>query len=527
MAYNVIIDNIVLLPGDPLSVLEEKLRQQYGIHGLEIVRILRRSLDARKKNSIVYRYRVLVSVPDNSAVLLLRNPECSPYHQPQVLEFPSIPHDVRIPVIGAGPAGLFCALALSESGIASDIYERGRPVEQRMKDIHELKIRGDLDSESNVLFGEGGAGTYSDGKLVSRSASPESRWFFSKMVELGAPPRILYDAKPHVGTDLLVPILKNLRKLLEKRGCLFHFNSRLSDVTIHEERLKSFKIGDDMMNADPFMVLATGHSARDVYKLLSRKGVFLQSKGFAAGIRVEHPVELINSIQYGAGWEKLGLPAAEYRLTWKDGKTGKGVYSFCMCPGGEIINSSSEPAMLCTNGMSHSQRAGTHSNAAIVVTVQPGDAGGDPLAGIEFQRMLESKAFQAGGGGFTAPAMALPDFVNKRRSQAAVPSTYAPAVNATDLSSIFPGWMHQALSSGIKNFDKKMKGFYSSEGVCVGVETRTSSPVRITRDENFQSINCRGLMPVGEGAGYAGGIVSSAVDGIRAAKKIIAYYEEM
>ncbi len=527
MKNNVVIDNIKLSWHESETILQEKLIKLYNVKSLKILKIVRKSLDARKKNNIAYRYRVLVSVCDEDMRSILVHDECSVYNEPLSIKFSLTGETIKVPVVGAGPAGLFCALALSETGIQVEIYERGKPVEQRMGDIHQLKNNGVLDPDSNILFGEGGAGTYSDGKLVSRSASPESRWFFEKMVELGAPHTILYDAKPHVGTDKLVPVLKNLRQLLEKRGCRFHFSSMLTDITVRDDRLLSFSIEGENIPVNPFLVLATGHSARDVYDLLLNRKVHLQPKGFAVGIRVEHPVELINAIQYGESWEKMNLPAAEYRVTWKNPKTGRGVYTFCMCPGGEIVNSSSEQGMLCINGMSYSQRNGNYSNAAVVVTVHPSDFGDEPLAGLEFQRVLESAAFQLPGGNFTAPGQTVTDFVNKRKTHGTITATYSPAVAGVDMTSILPEWLYNEIAEGMVQFGHKMRGYYSKAGVCVGVETRTSSPVRIARDELYQSLSCRGLMPVGEGAGYAGGIVSSAVDGIRAAKKIIAYYENI
>lgn len=522
-----VIDNVTLRPHEPETVLQDKLYALYNSKGMTIEKILRKSLDARKKNSIVYRYRVLVSVEEEDKQHLLSHDECSEYNEPVPVTFSTVKKDSRVPIIGAGPAGLFCALALSESGVGVDLYERGKPVEQRMRDIGQLKQYGILDENSNILFGEGGAGTYSDGKLVSRSASAESRWFFEKMVELGAPENIVYDAKPHVGTDKLIPVLKKLRGLLEKRGCRFHFSSVLTDISVRDDRLFSYSIDGEEMQCNQFLVLATGHSARGVYDILHHRGVYLQPKGFAVGIRVEHPVELINAIQYGESWEKKGLPAAEYRLAWKNPKTGRGVYTFCMCPGGEIVNSSSEQDMLCINGMSYSQRNGNYSNAAVVVTVHPADFGDTPLGGVDFQRTLEAAAFRLPGGGFTVPVQRVTDFVDRRDSRGDVASTYSPAVSGVNMTSILPGWIYGEIARGIVHFGRKMKGYYSDEGICAGVETRTSSPVRITRDESYQSISCSGLVPVGEGAGYAGGIVSSAVDGIRAAKKIIAYYENV
>jgi len=527
MKTRVIIDNVTLRPHEPERVLLDKLIVLYNCKGMAVEKILRKSLDARKKNNIVHRYRVLVSVEEEDKQYLLAHDECSVYNEPVSLTFWTVKKNTRVPIVGAGPAGLFCALALSESGVGVDLYERGKPVEQRMRDIGQLEQHGILDENSNILFGEGGAGTYSDGKLVSRSASAESQWFFEQMVELGAPGNILYDARPHVGTDKLIPVLKNLRGLLEKRGCRFHFSRMLTDILVRDDRLFSFSINDEQMQGSPFLVLATGHSARGVYDILFRRGVSLQPKGFAAGLRVEHPVELINAIQYGESWEKKGLPAAEYRLAWKNPKTGRGVYTFCMCPGGEIVNSSSEQDMLCINGMSYSQRNGNYSNAAVVVTVHPADFGNTPLGGVEFQRALESAAFGVAGGGFAAPVQRVTDFVDRKISRGDVTATYSPAVSGVDMTEILPEWIYGEIAQGIVQFGRKMKGYYSNEGICAGVETRTSSPVRITRDESYQSVSCSGLVPVGEGAGYAGGIVSSAVDGIRAAKKIIAYYENV
>ena len=485
--------------------------------------ILRKSLDARK--TVVYRYRCCVDIPPHVATTLISSGKALPYQEEERVTIPYIKTTKRIPIVGCGPAGLFCALTLIEAGVAVDIYERGKILAQRHRDVAMLREKGILDTNSNVVFGEGGAGTYSDGKLTTRIDKKEIKLFYDFMVRFGAPSSIVYEAKPHIGTDRLIGIIENIRNYIMQKNSTIQFGKKLTDIFIDNNALQGCCLNNNEEIVTDILVLATGHSARDVYHLLHTKGIALQKKGFAVGVRVEHPRELIDEIQYGRDKDTYGIYGAEYKLTYKD-ITGRGVYSFCMCPGGFIINSSSEEKRLCVNGMSYSKRNGASSNAALVVTVSQDDFM-DILDGINVQISLEEKAYQAGGGDFVAPAQRITSFLQNSVDSSLPVCTYKPKVVASNFNAFLPDAIREPLKRAIAHFGSRMKGFVTQEGILVGVETRTSSPVRIVRDESFQSINCKGLYPVGEGAGYAGGIVSSAVDGIRAAQKILTLLERM
>jgi hypothetical protein len=517
-----VIDNIILYPDEDRESIRNKIVELYHIDSDFEYFILRKSLDARKKNRIVYRYRLAVEVPDERAPSLLQHPEISVY---TTKEYPAlIKHSIpgKVLIVGSGPAGLFCGLRLIESGTQVELIERGKQVVERMKDIEILESAGILDERSNVLFGEGGAGTYSDGKLVTRTRRPEIDWFFNKLVDFGAPPSILYEAKPHLGSDRLRGIVKNIRQKILESGSRITFNETVDDLIIHNGIFAGAVTSSGRELPGSKLVLATGHSARDTYALLQKKGIALERKGFAVGVRIEHPAGLINSIQYGDSPYRDILPAADYSLSYLNRSTGRGIYTFCMCPGGRVINSSSEKGMLCTNGLSLSKRNFPYSNSAIVVTVSPDEYHHDSLGGIGFQRMIEEQSFNEGGGHFSAPAQRVTSFL-QNRVDAELPSvSYRPGVHAADLRTCLPEWIVAELLIGLRHFGTLMKGFITEQGVLIGSETRTSSPVRISREGDFQSISVRGLFPVGEGAGYAGGIVSSAVDGIRCADFIIA-----
>jgi uncharacterized FAD-dependent dehydrogenase len=485
--------------------------------------ILRKSLDARKVP--VYHYRCCVDIPHHVATTLISKGKATPYKEEEPVVIPKVNTDKRVAIVGCGPAGLFCALTLIEAGIAVDIYERGKMLALRHRDVARLRENGILDVNSNVVFGEGGAGTYSDGKLTTRIDKKEIKLFYDFLIQFGAPSSIVYEAKPHIGTDRLIGIIENIRNYIIQKNCTIQFGKKLTDILIHNNTLKGCCFNNTEEIVTDILVLATGHSARDVYQMLHTKGIALQKKGFAVGVRVEHPRELIDEIQYGRGKDRYGLYGAEYQLTFKD-ITGRGVYSFCMCPGGFIINSSSQEGRLCVNGMSYSKRDGVSSNAALVVTVSQDDFN-DILDGINFQILLEEKAYQAGDGGFSAPAQRITSFLQNSIDSSLPVCTYKPKIIASNFNAILPDFIREPLQRAIVHFGSIMKGFTTQEGILVGVETRTSSPIRIVRDESFQSINCKGLFPVGEGAGYAGGIVSSAVDGIRAAQNILTVLERV
>ncbi len=418
-----------------------------------------------------------------------------------------------------GPAGLFCAMTLAESGCRVTLLERGKPVEQRLPDVRRFWEQGILEANSNVQFGEGGAGTFSDGKLTTRLNHPAISWILARLVAMGAPADIQYQAKPHIGSDRLRQVLIRIRRHLSELGVDIRFSSQLSGFSLLGGRVAAVTINhDDHLSCDR-LVLAPGHSARDTYHMLAQAGVRLEPKPFALGVRVEHPRELINQIQYGLRDHPL-LPAADYRLTWNDPDTGRGVYSFCMCPGGTVINAASEAGGIVVNGMSDYHRAAPMSNSALVVTVSPADFDGQgALAGVEYQRRWERSAWQAGEAGWRAPAQPLLEFLHGRGGK--LHSSCRPDVVHADLDDCLPPYVANALRRALPYFDRKMRGFVSAEATLIGVETRTSSPVRILRNEAGESVSHPGLFPVGEGAGYAGGIMSAALDGLHAAIHII------
>lgn len=488
---------------------------------LTAFRLARKGVDARKKSQIRFVYSVEFSVADEEGFWRLHHPEKDIERIPfrtrrQVTKIAS---GKRVIIVGAGPAGLFAAIRLTEYGILPVILERGKEVEKRVKDIDSFWKSGDLDPESNVQFGEGGAGTFSDGKLTTRLRDENISYILETMVRFGAPEEILFLAKPHIGTDRLRRVIVNIRCHLESLGAVFRFQERLTDLVPFNGRLASAIINDRTEERCDLLMLAPGNSARDTYSMLLRRGIRIEAKPFAVGVRIEHPQELIDRIQYGPA-RHPSLPPADYALTWNNGRTGRSAYSFCMCPGGVVVAAASEEGGVATNGMSDYLRDSPFANSALVVTVGKDDFPDDsPLAGIAFQRSLERAAFTLGGGRYRAPAQNLLSFLGgKDRYQ--LTSTYLPGVVEADLSSILPGFVTDSLREGIRSFDRKMRGFITNEATLTGVETRTSSPVRIVRGEDLQSLSLKGLYPVGEGAGYAGGIMSSALDGVRAADAI-------
>jgi len=484
--------------------------------------IVRRSIDARKKPRIKRVYTVSFSAPDETA-LLKRFPGLQ-LQTPPAATLPGVAiqrlhHAV---VVGMGPAGLFAALRLAQAGARVTLLERGEPIEKRVAVVKRFWDTGDLDPNSNVQFGEGGAGTFSDGKLTTRLNHPLTRYVLETLVECGAPETILVDARPHVGTDRLRATLIGFRRKLLAQGVEFRFATRLTGLQVHSSRIRGVVLNDcDELSCDS-LVLAPGHSARDTYAMLREFGVELAAKPFAVGLRVEHPAELINRIQYGYSRHPK-LPAADYKLTWNDPVSGRGVYSFCMCPGGEVILSSSELGGVVVNGMSRFRRDSEFSNSALVVAVRPEDfASTGPLAGIDFQRELEHKAFAAGGSDYHAPAQNLLEFM--RRGKGPVRSSCRPGVRTTELDRLFPADLADLLRKALPQFERRMPGFVTEEAVLIGVESRTSAPLRILRGEHGESLSHAGLYPAGEGAGYAGGIMSAALDGLHAAENLINHH---
>ena len=430
---------------------------------------------------------------------------------------------ISVVVIGSGPAGLFAAYTLAARGIAVLLLERGRPIEKRVEDVKKFWEGGILHPQSNVLFGEGGAGTFSDGKLTSRTKNPYTGLVKKVLVEAGAPPAILTDAKPHIGTDKLRKVIVRMRKKLEAMGCELQFEAQVTDFLIRQDEIAAVVVNDEREIKTSHVILAIGQSADDTYEKLHERGVKMESKPFAMGLRVEHPQAMINSIQYGKWSGHPKLPPAEYFVTAAVDEPKRSVYTFCMCPGGQVIGCSAFPGAVITNGMSNRERSGEFANSAVAVNVRVEDfaGSGGPLGGLVFRGQWEREAFRAGGGNYCAPAQKMTDFLKNQSSGILGRTSFLPGVKAAQLSDVLPAFVADALRKGIRQFDKKMPGFISEEACLIGVETRTSSPLRICRGADGQSESVRGLYPCGEGAGYAGGIISSALDGMKAAQCLI------
>ncbi len=518
-----LLKNLAINPGEGEERIAFLLMARFSLTPDELVslRVARKAIDARKKSGIKFICSIEFSTADEAAFWQLHRHDRDLEMVPEKKRpgFAKISDKRRIIIAGMGPAGLFAGLRLLEYGLTPTILERGRPVEERIKDIALFWGEGVLDPESNVQFGEGGAGTFSDGKLTTRIRDANSGYVLDKLVRFGAPRDILCLAKPHIGTDRLRRVIVNIRRHLAESGLTIRFREKISDIISVAGRLRGVIINDTLEEPCDMLLLAPGNSARDTFAMLHKNGVRLESKPFSVGVRVEHPQGLINRIQYGVA-EHPHLPPAEYALTWNDLASGRSVYSFCMCPGGAVVAAASEEGGVVTNGMSDYRRDSPFANSALVVSVGKDDFPGDsPLAGVEFQRVLERRAFVAGGGGFRAPAQNLAGFL-EGKTGLGIASSYRPGVRETDLSTVLPGFVTDALREGILSFDRKMRGFITVEATLTGVETRTSAPLRILRGEDFQSVTLQGLYPVGEGAGYAGGIMSSALDGIRVADAI-------
>ena len=489
--------------------------------------IYRRAVDARKRSAIFLIYTLDIDAADESALLKKNNKNKYLSNSPDTdYRFVArAPGDSaqRPVVVGTGPCGLFAGLLLAQMGFNPIILERGKVVRERTQDTWGLWRKSVLNPESNVQFGEGGAGTFSDGKLYSQIKDPRylGRKVLTEFVRAGAPEEILYVAKPHIGTFRLVGVVEAMRATIESLGGEFRFQRKVTDIDIEEGQVRGVVLENGERLASEYVVLAVGHSARDTFEMLHRRGVYLEAKPFSIGFRIEHPQSLIDRARYGnyAGHKLLG--AADYKLV-HHAANGRSVYSFCMCPGGTVVAATSEAGRVVTNGMSQYSRNERNANAGIVVGITPEDYPGDVLAGIEFQRYWESRAYELGGNNYCAPAQTVGDFLARRASTAlgeVVPS-YTPGVKLTDLSTCIPDYAIEAIREALPAFDKQIKGFAMGDAVLTGVETRTSSPIRIKRNAVFESLNTRGLYPAGEGAGYAGGILSAAVDGIEVAEAV-------
>ncbi len=517
--------NLTLLPEESEDSLRTLAATELGLppQALRDLRILRKGVDARRKGRVKLVYTVAFSVADEAALRrqTAGNPSLEWQPEQPAPRFIPIRSRQQIVIAGSGPAGLFTALRLAEYGLTATLIERGQPVEQRALDVQQFWRNGQLNPESNVQFGEGGAGTFSDGKLTSRSKDPLVPWVLEQLAAFGAPPEVRYLAKPHIGTDRLRRVVIAIREHLLAKGFQIRFASRLTDIIAREGRLVAVTVNDSQELPCDLLILATGHSARDTYELMERRGVALERKAFAMGLRVEHPQELIDRIQYG-GARHPNLPAADYAVAWNNSATGRSAYSFCMCPGGVVIAGASEAGGVVTNGMSGQKRNSPFANSALVVNVGVDDFGGNgPLAGVHFQRRWERQAFQQGGGGYRAPAQNLLAFL-KLPGKGGASTTYRPGVVESELDGVLPAYIITTLREGIADFGRRLRGFVTAEATLIGIESRTSAPVRILRNGHFESPSLAGLYPAGEGAGYAGGIMSSAVDGVKIADSIAA-----
>ena len=512
--------------------LKAAVQKELGITDKELLSftVFRRSYDARKKTAIILIYTIDVKTTLDEE-LLKRHQNRSKICLTPDTTYKFVTHAnadsktfQRPVVIGFGPCGLFVALLLAEMGFKPIVLERGKTVRERTKDTWGLWRKRELQPESNVQFGEGGAGTFSDGKLYSQIKDPKhyGRKVLIEFVKAGAPEEIMYVSKPHIGTFRLVKMIEEMRNNIEALGGEIRFQQKVTDIDVVDGQVKGVHLNDNEYLAASHVVLAIGHSARDTFQMIADRGIYVEAKPFSIGFRIEHPQSVIDKARFGpnAGNEILG--AADYKLV-HHAQNGRSVYSFCMCPGGTVVAATSEPGRVVTNGMSQYSRNERNANSAVVVGITPADYPGNPLAGIDLQRKLEERAYEIGGGNYNAPGQLVGDFLAARPSTAlgSVEPSYKPGITLCDLAQLLPEFAITAIREALPEFDKKIKGFAMQDAVLTGVETRTSSPIRIKRnDDDLQSLNTRGLFPAGEGAGYAGGILSAAVDGIKVAEAV-------
>lgn len=536
------INNLNLDIDENLEDLTKKAAKKLRIskEDFESFKILRESIDARKKDAIKFNYSVEVKCKNESKIMSRvhgKDAVLEKNHIEEEFKFGDEKLKHRPIVIGTGPCGMFAALTLAENGYAPLVFERGENVDKRTETVDNFWKTGVLNTESNVQFGEGGAGTFSDGKLTTRIKDPRCSYVLEEFIKGGAPEEIGYMGKPHIGTDILKKVVKNIRERIIALGGEVRFNSRLEDIIMKNNSIEAVIVNGEEIPCE-CVVLAIGHSSRDTYEMLNKKAVFMEPKPFAIGVRIEHPQDFINEHQYGKYKNHPRLKAADYKLTYTT-KEKRGVYSFCMCPGGAVVASSSEEERLVCNGMSYYKRDLENANAALVVTVNSEDfkaskdlfnkdiSDKSPLIGMEFQRYYEHLAYLAGGGGYNAPVQLVGDFMQDKVTTkvGSVKPSYTPGYKFAALKECLPSYVIDSLKEGFVNFDKKITGYMYSDAVMTGIETRTSAPLKITRNEKLESISLKGLYPSGEGAGFAGGIISAAVDGIKSAESIMKKYK--
>lgn len=514
------ITNIKIYEDLSNTELLEKIINKYKIKKSDIINwhVIKKSIDARKKDDIHYNYSIELEVKAENSYPKID--KCKKINAP-TLKLQDSNFNKKSPIIiGAGPAGLFAALTFVENGISPIIIEQGKKVEERQKDVDNFIKNRILNVNSNIQFGEGGAGTFSDGKLTTGINSSFCKTVLNQFVRFGAPEQILYLQKPHIGTDILIKVIKNMRNYIIQNGGIFYFNTQLIDFNIQNSHVSSIIVKDVISNDIRELpccqvILAIGHSSRKTFKLIYEKGLLVEPKNFSVGVRIEHLQSMINNSQYGSS-TNLHLPPAEYKLAYHS-SSGRSCYTFCMCPGGTVMASSSEENTIVTNGMSKFARDGINSNSALLVNVTPSDfSSNSPISGIDFQKDLEEKAFKLGGNNYNAPIQKVSDFIKDTISEkiGTVSPTYLPGTKFANLNTILPKFVTDTLKEGLLYFDSKIKGFANPDAILTGLETRSSSPIKILRNENLES-NVLGIYPCGEGAGYAGGIMSAAVDGIK------------
>ncbi len=526
----------------PITASRTRLKEeicrilQLKVENIEYYKLIKKAIDARKKNNILFVFTVdvifsdkivekefLISLQEdryNKLKKRHRIREMEPYNY-EIPRASYTEHDQRPIIIGSGPAGLFAGLLLAKAGLEPLIIEKGKKVEERIADVEHFLKTGELNTTSNIHFGEGGAGTFSDGKLYTLINDHRTKYIFDEFITAGAPTEIAYSAHPHIGTDNLRKVVKNIREKIEHLGCEFLFEHELQDIITEDGMVKKIKVNGKIYTTSS-LILAIGNAARDTFEMLQCRHIIMEAKAFSLGVRIEHPREYINKLQYAENYKNPKLPQAQYKLA-AHLKNGRGVYTFCMCPGGWVVPAATEADGVVTNGMSTFAQDNINSNAALLVGVTPADFPfDDPLSGIEFQQIWEHKAFASGGGNFFAPVQLLGDFLEDKPSssfKSVIPS-YKPGKSLGSIKECLPYFVYESLKESIPLLDNKLPGFAYPSAVLTAIETRSSSPLRIVRGEDFQS-NIKGIYPAGEGAGYAGGIVSSAVDGMKVAEQII------
>ncbi|MCI5167255.1 MAG: dehydrogenase [Candidatus Electrothrix sp. GM3_4] len=515
---NLIISNLhIPIEKDEMDEYVNAASQKMKIgEGLSIAKILSKSLDLRNQNQFYYIMSLVVSVSDS-----YENKQNFPKYTEQIKENRKAPSTKDNPIIvGFGPAGMFAALELIACGQKPLIFERGKKIEKRSIDVQRFIKERELNPESNIQFGEGGAGSYSDGKLFSRRNNNTSyiNRVLKTFVKFGAPNEIEYISKPHLGTDVLCKIVRNIRRYILDRGGEIHYDSKMTDLLISEGKASGIIINGEKEYRSSHIYIALGHSARDTVEMMHEKGVALEQRPISVGVRIEHPVETINLMRYGVKYQNFNsLGAATYSLNYTNRKIKRGVYTFCMCPGGEVVNASSEQGLLVLNGMSYSRRSSPFSNAALVISCHTDDyKSTSPLAGIKFQKDIERKAFNEGGENWEVPAQNLMNFLGEKSSTGLYENSYKMGAVPADMNDIFPGFVIEQLLAAFNKWKEEVPLFVSNQAILLGAETRTSSPVRIKRNDKFESVNIKNLYPIGEGSGYTGGITSSAADAIKA-----------